>query len=583
MKKTALVTILAILLMAIMPIVMAPPPIPMAVDGYVFAGEEPAPELNVYAKYVNQTQLSNTTTRTDGSYTLIIPAEGTPADQFPPEGTLLDLWVENINVTRITLQYMTVLELNLTIPTLAPTVNFTATPTSGVEPLTVQFTDTSMNFANITSWSWQFGDGANSTEQNPEHTYIEGNYTVSLTVVGDGEELTETKVDYITVYDSEPDAEFYGTPLFGAPPLTVQFTDQSVSYDGIISRLWNFGDDTTGTEKNPQHTYTTEGVYTVSLNVTETDGDWDIEVKPNYVIVTTNVTEPLNVMVDVGSIHFQGETAEFYIFTMHKGLAVNVEFLEVRLWFYYAEEHHYVDLATPVKLEAGVYRASYTIPETAPAVTYTLIIKAQYRSPEGMSYGGSAKSFQVSPTLNGWNASITNIEDNIATIVIPGLTEIKANLTAINAKLVDIQGTTASINSTLGLIKTDITNINAYLASLNGTIATISSDVGEIKTNVTAIHLKVVGVDWETKIVDIQTTLGTIKGYVENVDDGGLATINTDLGNVTTNISDILTTSQDTQNTANTLTTIVYAALAFSILAFIAAIATAYMLRSKLA
>lgn len=585
MKKTALVTILAILLMAIMPIVMAPPPVPMTVDGYVFAGEEPAPELNVYAKYVNQTQLSNTTTRTDGSYTLIIPAEGTPADQFPPEGTLLDLWVENINVTRITLQYMTVLELNLTIPTLAPTVNFTATPTSGVEPLTVQFTDTSMNFANITSWSWQFGDGANSTEQNPEHTYIEGNYTVSLTVVGNGEELnlTETKVDYITVYDSEPDAEFYGTPLFGAPPLTVQFTDQSVSYDGIISRLWNFGDDTTGTEKNPQHTYTTEGVYTVSLNVTETDGDWDVEVKPNYVIVTTNVTEPLNVMVDVGSIHFPGETAEFCIFTMHKGLAVNVEFLEVRLWFYHAEEHHYVDLATPVNIEAGVYRASYTIPETAPAVTYTLIIKAQYRSPEGMSYGGSAKSFQVSPTLNGWNASITNIEDNIATIVIPGLTEIKANLTAINAKLVDIQGTTASINSTLGLIKTDITNINAYLASLNGTIATISSDVGEIKTNVTAIHLKVVGVDWETKIADIQTTLGTIKGYVENVDDGGLATINTDLGNVTTNISDILTTSQDTQNTANTLTTIVYAALAFSILAFIAAIATAYMLRSKLA
>lgn len=533
--------------------------------------------------YANTTTLNGTYGYLPNVFDVPGDDPNTPEKEGGVTGDTVNFYVAGIFVTSYTFESGASTRLDLSIPLIA---NFTATPTSGDEPLTVQFTDTSQLAEAVTSWLWDFGDETNSTEQNPEHTYTtDGNYTVSLTVVGDGEalNLTETKPDYITVYDTEPNANFYGTPMFGAPPLTVQFTDQSGSYDGIISRLWNFGDDTTGTEKNPQHTYTTEGVYTVSLNVTEEDGDWDVEVKPNYVIVTTNVTEPVNVMVDVGSIHFPGETAEFYIFTLYKGLAVNVEFLEVRLWFYYAEEHHYVDLASPVKLEAGVYRASYTIPETAPAVTYTLIIKAQYRSPDGMSYGGSAKSFQVSPTLNGWNASITKIEDNIATIVIPGLTEIKANLTAINAKLVDIQGTTASINSTLGLIKTDITNINAYLASLNRTIATISSDVGEIKTDVDAIHLKVVGVDWETKIADIQTTLGTIKGYVENVDDGGLATINTDLGNVTTNISDILTTSQDTQNTANTLTTIVYAALAFSILAFIAAIATAYMLRSKLA
>ena len=42
-----------------------------------------------------------------------------------------------------------------------------------------QFSDRSQN---ATVWSWNFGDGANSTMQNPMHTYSAGNYTVTLTI-----------------------------------------------------------------------------------------------------------------------------------------------------------------------------------------------------------------------------------------------------------------------------------------------------------------------------------------------------------------------------------------------------------------
>ena len=46
--------------------------------------------------------------------------------------------------------------------------------------LTIQFTDKSIG--NPASWFWNFGDGTNSTEQNPTHTYsAAGNYTVNLT------------------------------------------------------------------------------------------------------------------------------------------------------------------------------------------------------------------------------------------------------------------------------------------------------------------------------------------------------------------------------------------------------------------
>jgi hypothetical protein len=62
-----------------------------------------------------------------------------------------------------------------------PIANFTATPTSGIIPLTVNFTDQSTN--NPTSWQWHFGDGNSSTTKNPEHTYYNvGSFTVQLYV-----------------------------------------------------------------------------------------------------------------------------------------------------------------------------------------------------------------------------------------------------------------------------------------------------------------------------------------------------------------------------------------------------------------
>ncbi len=77
-----------------------------------------------------------------------------------------------------------------------PAANFTASPTSGTAPLTVQFTDQSTG--SITSWSWDFGDGTTSTVQNPQHTYTAiGTYTVSLTVSGPGgsDTYTRTNID----------------------------------------------------------------------------------------------------------------------------------------------------------------------------------------------------------------------------------------------------------------------------------------------------------------------------------------------------------------------------------------------------
>ncbi|RKY78582.1 hypothetical protein DRQ12_05790, partial [candidate division KSB1 bacterium] len=137
----------------------------------------------------------------------------------------------------------------------------------------------------ITGWSWDFGDGETSTEQNPIHTYADPDtYTVSLRVSGPGGADTETKVDYITVYAS-PGAAFNPTPTKGKAPLEVKFTDLSTGV--ITSWKWDFGDGTTSSEQNPTHTYTDPATYTVGLTVSGPGGS-DSVVKVDYITVKAN-------------------------------------------------------------------------------------------------------------------------------------------------------------------------------------------------------------------------------------------------------------------------------------------------------
>lgn len=80
----------------------------------------------------------------------------------------------------------------------APTADFTASPTTGASPLVVQFSDASSGLP--TGWSWDFGDGSTSTERNPTHTYATpGTYTVSLTATNAAGSTTSTRSGYITV------------------------------------------------------------------------------------------------------------------------------------------------------------------------------------------------------------------------------------------------------------------------------------------------------------------------------------------------------------------------------------------------
>ena len=174
---------------------------------------------------------------------------------------------------------------------LAPKPLFRAFPIKGPPPLKVRF----QNFTtgHILRYLWDFGDGGNSLDKNPTHTYLsEGVYTVKLNIVtSTGAMGIVTKTDYITV-DADESIPFFYVESISNPystqtaasmtadgnptsPKEFVFVDQT---DGdIVQRNWIFGDGVRYSEDDPDihttsHIFSQPGEYTVSLLVIFSNG-----------------------------------------------------------------------------------------------------------------------------------------------------------------------------------------------------------------------------------------------------------------------------------------------------------------------
>jgi PKD repeat protein len=124
----------------------------------------------------------------------------------------------------------------------------------------VRFTDST---SGAVSWFWNFGDGATSTDRNPTHSYSSsGKFSVTLTTINTaGCKSSVTQSDIVTV-NGNLTANFTGK-FSGCAPLAVNFTNHSVN---ATSYLWDFGDGSTSTTKNPAHIYYHDSSYTVILH-----------------------------------------------------------------------------------------------------------------------------------------------------------------------------------------------------------------------------------------------------------------------------------------------------------------------------
>ena len=125
------------------------------------------------------------------------------------------------------------------------------------------------------TYSWSFGDGATSSEENPQHTYSTGGYWVTLSInngtcsdaltlpiwAGDVNDLwypDSCQALFYTIYDTAN---------------VVHFIDMSFTPNQIVERHWNFGDSTEAfSVASPIHQYADTGLYTVTYSIVDING-----------------------------------------------------------------------------------------------------------------------------------------------------------------------------------------------------------------------------------------------------------------------------------------------------------------------
>ncbi len=154
-----------------------------------------------------------------------------------------------------------------------PTANFTGSPTLGCTPQFTNFQDMSTTgSAPISSFSWDFGDGSLGSGALPPHLYSSsGSFDVTL-VVTDTNGCTDNirKDNFVTLTDS-PTVNMNITAL-NSCQLPINYSFVSPNPLQGHSYVWEFGDGTTASGPNAQHSYTVNGQYTAKLTVTGGNG-----------------------------------------------------------------------------------------------------------------------------------------------------------------------------------------------------------------------------------------------------------------------------------------------------------------------
>jgi PKD repeat protein len=159
-------------------------------------------------------------------------------------------------------------------------VNFSSTSTGTVYP-------------GVYWENWNYGDGGTGGGPNPSHTYVNGTYTISLTLsytTTPNCPVTQTQV--ITVTSNSCNLVPGATHTVGASGL-VNFNNTTAGTTTASTYFWNFGDGSTGTGVNPSHTYGSSGMYNVTYTVSngggcQTTGNFNVNANTAPCVANSN-------------------------------------------------------------------------------------------------------------------------------------------------------------------------------------------------------------------------------------------------------------------------------------------------------
>jgi len=411
----------------------------------------------------NSTQWINQINDVEGYawYSLTLPAGTPPEKALDGNGTLatIEFVVDDFGVSILDLYDVLMGDgyANPIVPDImdgyfanSPVASFTYSPLEPVENEVITFNASEsasmQQGGSITEYSWNFGDGNVTTVATPiiTHAYtLFGDYTVNLTVT-DNLGLTAWVTQIVPVL--RPGVHVF--PSSG--PVGTKVLVRGFGFDPYLYGALFFDDMNINYELSTDAT----GRFNATFNVPLSEPGSHLVKAYFYALGVYNTTAftvidvwPLEINVDVGTVHFRGEIAQFFIQTVFKGTPVDVITKTAKLYKPVGPS----ETLTITQVATGLYKVSYIIPVDAPIGSYALVVEARYLAEVVDSRGASMKSFQLSSTLDGWNAW-----------------------------LVEMQGDIGKIKTDIGLINLNMSSINATMVNVEGNIATIETDVGTI-------------------------------------------------------------------------------------------------------
>ncbi|UYP46424.1 hypothetical protein NEF87_002709 [Candidatus Lokiarchaeum ossiferum] len=175
------------------------------------------------------------------------------------------------------------------------------------------------------TYLWDFGDGFSSNEKNPTHRYnTQGNYSISLTIIDCNHDSSQIiKNDLVGIlFDELPIANFWFKNEILIINQEILFFYNGTIGNGNETYLWNFGDGTFSMEKNPVKTYNNTGSYSISVEVTDCDGDTDLIIQNEIINIETDIFP----IADFNSSNQSFLTNEeiFFFFNGTEGNGVNL-------------------------------------------------------------------------------------------------------------------------------------------------------------------------------------------------------------------------------------------------------------------
>ena len=162
-------------------------------------------------------------------------------------------------------------------PNVRPTADFSFSPDSGTIDDVFYFVDESVDEDGyIVSWSWDFGDGDDSSRKEPDHQFSDKGVRFVTLAVEDNDGNQDSVTKQVTVMNLPPTAGFSASATSARVGDEVRFTDGSSDPEGKnLVYDWDFGDGSSSGERSPAHEFGEAGTFTVELTVSDDDGASD--------------------------------------------------------------------------------------------------------------------------------------------------------------------------------------------------------------------------------------------------------------------------------------------------------------------